>query len=501
MFKSFHGFHLVEAYHQQHHAHKYHPSTVAKKWTKAAFVLLVMLVLWNMPSQWFGIKDLTVIQQRIIAIFAFATLMWVLEVVSSWATSLGIIVLMLLFTSNSGIAPMMTGENMGDPLPHQSIMATFADPVIMLFIGGFVLAIAAAKTGLDAQLAKVLLKPFGTKSENVLLGFLLITGLFSMFVSNTATAAMMLAFLTPVFKQLPPEGKGRIALALSIPVAANLGGMGTPIGTPPNTIALKYLNDPEGLNMGMGFGQWMLYMLPLVAVLLFISWILIRKMFPFTQKTIELNIEGGMKKGKNTWIVIVTFIVTVLLWLTDKVTGINSNTVALIPVVVFAMTGVITKYDLEEINWSVIWMVAGGFALGYGMNASGLAANAVESIPFGDFSPLVILVISGLICYLLSNFISNSATAALLMPILAVVCTAMGDKLEAIGGTPTVLIGVAVAASSAMILPVSTPPNALAFSTGLVHQNDMVKVGIIVGVISMLLGYGMLYGVAQLGLI
>ena len=501
MFKSFHGFHLVEAYHQQHHAHKYHPSTVAKKWTKAAFVLLVMLVLWNMPSQWFGIKDLTVIQQRIIAIFAFATLMWVLEVVSSWATSLGIIVLMLLFTSNSGIAPMMTGENMGDPLPHQSIMATFADPVIMLFIGGFVLAIAAAKTGLDAQLAKVLLKPFGTKSENVLLGFLLITGLFSMFVSNTATAAMMLAFLTPVFKQLPPEGKGRIALALSIPVAANLGGMGTPIGTPPNTIALKYLNDPEGLNMGMGFGQWMLYMLPLVAVLLFISWILIRKMFPFTQKTIELNIEGGMKKGKNTWIVIVTFIVTVLLWLTDKVTGINSNTVALIPVVVFAMTGVITKYDLEEINWSVIWMVAGGFALGYGMNASGLAANAVESIPFGDFSPLVILVISGLICYLLSNFISNSATAALLMPILAVVCNAMGDKLEAIGGTPTVLIGVAVAASSAMILPVSTPPNALAFSTGLVHQNDMVKVGIIVGVISMLLGYGMLYGVAQLGLI
>ena len=501
MFKSFNGFHLVEAYHQQHHAHKYHPSTVAKKWTKAAFVLLVMLVLWNMPSQWFGIKDLTVIQQRIIAIFAFATLMWVLEVVSSWATSLGIIVLMLLFTSNSGIAPMMTGENMGDPLPHQSIMATFADPVIMLFIGGFVLAIAAAKTGLDAQLAKVLLKPFGTKSENVLLGFLLITGLFSMFVSNTATAAMMLAFLTPVFKQLPPEGKGRIALALSIPVAANLGGMGTPIGTPPNTIALKYLNDPEGLNMGMGFGQWMLYMLPLVAVLLFISWILIRKMFPFTQKTIELNIEGGMKKGKNTWIVIVTFIVTVLLWLTDKVTGINSNTVALIPVVVFAMTGVITKYDLEEINWSVIWMVAGGFALGYGMNASGLAANAVESIPFGDFSPLVILVISGLICYLLSNFISNSATAALLMPILAVVCNAMGDKLEAIGGTPTVLIGVAVAASSAMILPVSTPPNALAFSTGLVHQNDMVKVGIIVGVISMLLGYGMLYGVAQLGLI
>ena len=501
MFKSFHGFHLVEAYHTQRHAHKYHPTTVAKKLAKAVFVLIVMLFLWNMPTEWYGIDGLTVIQQRIIAIFAFATLMWVLEVVSSWATSVGIIVLMLLFTSNSGIAPFMTGENLGEPLAYKNIMACFADPVIMLFIGGFVLAIAAGKTGLDAQLAKVLLKPFGKKSENVLLGFILITGLFSMFVSNTATAAMMLAFLAPVFKQLPPEGKGRIALAMSIPVAANLGGMGTPIGTPPNNIALKYLNDPEGLNMNLGFGEWMLFMLPLVAVLLLISWVLLRKMFPFTQKTIELNIEGGMKKGRNTWIVIVTFFVTVLLWLTDKLTGINSYTVALIPFVVFAMTGVITKYDLEEINWSVIWMVAGGFALGYGLNASGLAERAVESIPFGDFSPLLILLLSGIICYLLSNFISNSATAALLMPILAVVCTAMGDKLSMIGGTPTVLIGVAVAASSAMVLPVSTPPNALAFSTNLVHQNDMVRVGLIMGIISMVLGYGMLYGVAMMGII
>ncbi len=501
MFKSFHGFHLVEAYHRAHHEQKYHPNTVVKKFIKAAIVAAVMLFLWNIPSEWYGIDGLTVIQQRIIAIFAFATLMWVMEVVSSWATSVGIIVLMLLFTSTSGIAPFMTGDNLGEPLPYKNVMACFADPVIMLFIGGFVLAIAATKTGLDAQLAKVLLKPFGTKSENVLLGFLLITGLFSMFVSNTATAAMMLAFLTPVFKQLPPEGKGRIALAMSIPVAANLGGMGTPIGTPPNTIALKYLNDPEGLNMNLGFGQWMLFMLPLVALLLFISWIIIRKLFPFTQKTIELKIEGGMKKGRNTWIVIITFFLTVLLWLTDTLTGINSYTVAMIPFVVFAMTGVITKYDLEEINWSVIWMVAGGFALGYGLNASGLAERAVESIPFGSFSPLVILILSGVICYLLSNFISNSATAALLMPILTVVCTAMGDKLDVIGGTPTVLIGVAIAASSAMVLPVSTPPNALAFSTNLIHQNDMVKVGIIVGMISMLIGYGVLFCIGQMGFI
>ena len=501
MFKSFTGFHLVEAYHKMRHEKRFHPNKVFVKTTQALVVLFVTLLLWNLPTTAFGIEDLTVVQQRIIAIFAFATLMWVMEVVPSWATSVAIIGMMLLFTSDSGIKWMCNPEKVGELLSYKGIMACFADPVIMLFIGGFILAIAATKTGLDAQLAKVLLKPFGRKSDNVLLGFLLITGLFSMFVSNTATAAMMLTFLTPVFKQLPPEGKGRIAMALSIPVAANLGGMGTPIGTPPNTIALKYLNDPEGLNMGLGFGEWMMFMLPLVIVLLFISWYILKTLFPFSQKTVELKIEGGMKKNTQTYIVIVTFIVTVLLWLTDKLTGINSYTVALIPFVVFALTGIITKYDLEEINWSVIWMVAGGFALGYGLNASGLAANAVKSIPFGEFSPILILLLSGIICYALSNFISNSATAALLMPILAFVCGAMGDKLAAIGGTPTILIGVAIAASSAMVLPISTPPNALAYATNLVKQNDMAKIGLIVGIISMVLGYITLYFVAKAGVL
>ncbi len=491
MFHIYEGFHLVETYHKMRHQRKYHPEDSTKRLIKIALVALVTLVLWNMPTEWYGIQNLTTIQQRIIAIFAFATLMWILEIVSSWATSVAIIVLMLLFCTDSGILPMVNEEEVGKVLSYKGVMASFADPVIMLFIGGFVLAIAATKTGLDAQLAKVLLKPFGTRSEMVLLGFLLVTGLFSMFVSNTATAAMMLTFLTPVFRQLPPEGKGRIALAMSIPVAANLGGMGTPIGTPPNNIALKYLNDPEGLNLGLGFGQWMMFMFPLVVVLLFISWRLLLKFFPFTQKTVELKIDGGMEKNIQSWVVVVTFIVTILLWLSDRFTGIC----------IFALTGVINKRDLEQINWSVIWMVAGGFALGYGLNASGLAANAVESIPFGEFSPLLILILGGGICYLLSNFISNSATAALLMPILAIVCGAMGDKLAPIGGTGTVLIGVAIAASSAMILPISTPPNALAFATGYVKQSDMSKIGIIMGIISMILGFGLVYLMGTLHLI
>ena len=498
MFKNFTGFHLLDAYHKARHEHRSHPDRQVKKWLLSAVVLVVTLWLWNAPADMFGIANLTVVQQRVIAIFAFATLMWIFEIVSAWATSVAIMGLLLLFASDSAIIwcqqpPVDSTQELGELLSYKGIMASFADPVIMLFIGGFILAIAAAKTGLDAQLARALIKPFGNKSSNVLLGFILITGIFSMFVSNTATAAMMLTFLTPVFKQLPPEGKGRIALTLSIPLAANLGGMGTPIGTPPNAIALKYLNDPDGLNLGLGFGEWMSFMLPFVIVMLLISWFILKTLYPFTQKRVEIHIEGNMKKDFKSYVVIITFVITVLLWMFDKATGLNSYTVAFIPFVVFALTGVIKKDDLDEINWSVIWMVAGGFALGYALNKSGLADNAVESIPFGSFSPIVILIISGVVCYLLSNFISNSATAALLMPILATVCTGMGDKLLPIGGTPTVLIGVAIAASSAMILPISTPPNALAFSTNLVHQKDMAKVGIIVGLISLIMGYGMLF--------
>jgi sodium-dependent dicarboxylate transporter 2/3/5 len=322
-----------------------------------------------------------------------------------------------------------------------------------------------------------------------------------MFISNTATTAMMLTFLTPVFKQLPEGGKGRIAMALSIPIAANLGGMGTPIGTPPNTIALKYLNDPEGLNLGIGFGQWMIFMVPFVIIMILVAWMLLKKFFPFTQKTIELKIDGEMKKDRKSTLVIVTMVVTILLWMMDALTGINTYTVALIPFAVFAMAGIISKYDLEEINWSVIWMVAGGFALGYAMNGSGLAALVVRAIPFGDFSPLLIVILSGLLCYGLSNLISHSATAALLMPILVVVCTAMGDKLAAIGGTSTVLIGVAIASSSAMILPISTPPNALAYATNLIQQKDMARMGIIIGIISIVLGYLVLFAAGSLHIV
>lgn len=460
------------------------------------------LIVWNLPSSCFGIAGLTVVQQRVIAIFVMAVMLWLTEAIPAWATSVSIIFVLLFFVSDSSFKFMQGTEGeYGQLLDSVGIMACFADPTIILFLGGFILAIAATKSGLDVWMAKTMIKPFGHKSENVLLGFLLITGVFSMFISNTATAAMMLTFLTPVFKALPANGKGRIALTMAIPIGANLGGMGTPIGTPPNAFAFKVLNDPTGMNMDISFGQWAAVMAPLVIVLLIIAWLLLRKLFPFTQKTIELQIDGDMHRNWRTVVVAVTFIITILLWVLGKKIGINANTVAMLPIAVFAFTGVITAKDLQDIDWGVIWMVAGGFALGLAMNGTGLAKAAVESIPFGEWSPIVILIIAGLVCYFLSNFISNTATAALLIPILTVVCQGMGDKLNVIGGDSTVLIGIAVAASAAMCLPISTPPNAIAYSTGLIEQKDMAKTGILVGLITLVLGFSLLIVVGKMGIL
>ncbi len=503
MFKSFHGYSLLAKYHDRKKLPE-HQKSVLSKTIKILSVTLVSLIIWCLPSTAFGIPDLTLTEQRTIAIFLFASLMWLTEGIPSWATSTLTIVILLYTCSDSSLFCFVQGYDeatLGTLISYKKLMGCYADPIIMLFIGGFILAIAATKVGLDVKLAKVMLKPFGSRSENVLLGFLLVTGIFSMFLSNTATAAMMLTFLTPVLKQLPDSGKGRIGLALAIPIGANIGGIGTPIGTPPNAIALKALNDVEGLNLGIGFGEWMMVMFPLAIFLLFVGWFLLKFLFPFTQKTVELKIEGEQKETWQSYVVYVTFVLTILLWVLDKVTGVNSNVVGLLPVGVFCACGIITRRDLEEINWSVLWMVAGGFALGLALQETHLAAHLIETIPFASWPAILMLIGSGILCYALSNFISNTATAALLIPILTVIGTASTETLAPLGGVSPLLIGVALSASLAMVLPISTPPNALAHATGMIEQKQMMKVGLIMGGIGMTVGYLVLIFLGKAGLI
>ena len=451
------------------------------------------------PSSFYGINPetglpiFTLTQQRVIAIFVFTAMMWILEVIPTWTTSVVAIVSILLTTSNKGLGFLIAKENVGALTNYKDIMAAFADPVIMLFLGGFVLAFAATKVGLDVQLAKVMLKPFGTNPKTVLLGVLLVIGIFSMFMSNTATAAMMLTFLTPVLATLPKDGGGRISLALAIPIAANIGGMGTPIGTPPNAIALGALQE-AGYNIT--FAGWMLRMVPYVIVMLLFAWVLLMKMFPFKAKTIELKIEGTPVKVTpfQKYVVWVTFALPIILWVGESIFKVNSNIVAMIPFAVFSATGILKARHLEHINWAVLWMVAGGFALGTALNQTGLATRLIQIIPFASWNALIVMIVGGLICYFLSNFISNSASANLVVPILVVVGTAMKDNPDfvALGGVPAMIVGIAIAASVAMCLPVSTPPNALAHSTGMITTKQMATVGIIIGVVGLTLGYLML---------
>ena len=451
------------------------------------------------PTSFFGTDPVsganlfTLTQQRVIAIFVFTAMMWILEVIPTWTTSVVAIVSILLTTSNKGLGFLISKENVGALTNYKDVMAAFADPVIMLFLGGFVLAFAATKVGLDVQLAKIMLKPFGKNPKTVLLGVLLVIGFFSMFMSNTATAAMMLTFLTPVLATLPKDGGGRIALALAIPIAANLGGIGTPIGTPPNAIALGALQE-AGYNIT--FAGWMLRMVPYVIVMLLFAWVLLMKMFPFKAKTIELKIEGAPVKVTpfQKYVVWVTFALTIILWVGESIFKVNSNIVAMIPFAVFSATGILKARHLEHINWAVLWMVAGGFALGTALNQTGLATRLIQIIPFASWNALIVMIVGGLICYFLSNFISNSASANLVVPILVVVGTAMKDNPDfvALGGVPAMIIGIAIAASVAMCLPVSTPPNALAHSTGMITTKQMATVGIIIGVVGLTLGYLML---------
>ena len=466
-------------------------------WIKLAISVFVLLFFWIVPASSYGLTNITVVEQRVIAVFAFAFAMWVTEAVPSWTSSVLVIVLLLLTCSNGSISFLkVEGVKM---ISYKSLMYAFADPTIMLFLGGFVIAAVASKMGVDVQLAKALLKLFGKKSEFVLLGFLLVTGLFSMFISNTATAAMMLTFMAPVLRHMPVDGKGKIALAMAIPIGANIGGTATPIGTPPNAIALKFLNDPEGLNLGIGFGDWFGVMFPYALVLLLIAWALLMLLFPFKKKTIELVLEGETKHGWQLTVTYITMAVTIFLWMFDKVTGLNANIVAMIPIAIFCVTGIFTKEDLNQINWSVLWLVAGGFALGTALYETGLDKHLIEAIPCQTWSPIVVIIAASVVCWILSNIIANTAAANLLIPVMVTLAVGMREMLVPFGGETTMLLSVTLAASLAMCLPISTPPNAIAYSTGMIETKDMMKVGVIMGVIGLVLAISMLVVIGKLG--
>ena len=472
-------------------------SDVMRSYLKYIIPVVIPLLILLMPLSAFPFEGITILQQRVIAIFLLAALCWVFEPIPIYATSVVIIVLELLMLSDKGIIFLRSDQgeaHFGELLKYNEIMATFASPIIMLFLGGFFLAMAATKYRLDVNLARVLLKPFGNDPKFVMLGLMLITATFSMFMSNTATTAMMLSILTPVIAVFGPKDPGRVAFALCIPVAANIGGIGTPIGTPPNAIALKYLVGDNFIS----FGEWMVFGVPFVVVMMALAWFLINALYTADQKSIDLSIKGKFLKTPKAIMVYITFGLTILLWLMGSAHGMNSYTVALIPVAVFSLTGIINKEDLKKISWDVLWLVSGGIALGLALDKTGLARLVVHSSPFDEYSPYVVLFGAAFLCLVMANFMSHTATANLLMPIMAALGSSM-TSLAPLGGEVTLILVVTFAASLGMSLPISTPPNALAHATGNVESSQMARVGVVLGIVGVVLSFVLVWVLHSVG--
>jgi len=484
-----HSTHVVEIHMQLAMLRRF--ASARKAMSTLIVAIALPLLVWLLPTEAIPIAGISVLEHRLLAIFVMAVAFWILEPIPIFATSVLIITVQLFTISDGGLSWFMAGaggDGFGELIPYRNIMQHFASPIIILFLGGFFLAAAATKYRLDINLARVLVKPFGTRPGLVILGMMLVTALFSMFMSNTACTAMMLAVLAPVLLALPEGDRGRTAMALAIPTAANVGGIGTPIGTPPNAVALKYLTGEQSIS----FVEWMGFGVPFALIMLFISWRVLLWLYRPQTERIELQISGRFQRSPQAIIVYVMFAATVLLWLTERLHGLNSKVVAMLPVAAFCATGVITAKDLKGISWDVLWLIAGGFALGGAMKATGLNDHLVAAIPFDQFAPWLILLVASLITLTMATFMSHTATANLIMPIMAGLGTALASALLPIGGGLALVLGVTFAASLGMALPISTPPNAMAHATGMVTTKQMATAGTIICLIGMVLTYAMI---------
>ena len=421
-------------------------------------------------------------------IFVFAAMLWATEALPLFATSLLIIGLEILLLSNPGDWVGFGFEQVENP-NYRVFLAPMADPVIVLFLGGFLLAKSAIKEGVDSMLATLVLRLFKGKPRLIILGLMVFTATFSMFMSNTATTAMMITLVVPIITELPPEERLRKALVLCIPFAANIGGLGTPIASPPNAVATGYL-----INAGyeISFLGWMTAAVPLMVILLFIAWGLLTALFRSSLKQLHVPETDYTLTRRGVYVMFI-FSITVLLWLTDAIHGLPASVVALFPAIALTATGLLNRKDYNSLEWHILTLIAGGIALGVGMTMTGLDQTLIGFIPAGGGLVLGSLLV---LTVLLSTFMSNTAAANLLLPIGISFAVSVGSaSLDPIHAG----VSIAMAASLAMALPVSTPPNAIAYAQGMIETRDIAFSGTVLGLIGLVLIY--LFGGWLVGLI
>ncbi|MFV0338238.1 MAG: SLC13 family permease [Chthoniobacterales bacterium] len=453
--------------------------------TKRNVSLFLALLGFLLPF-FIPIEGLSPAGHRLLAIFLLAVILWITEAIPLFATSAVIILLLILFLSDvsakmSWAWGVAQGFSTDAPPSYTEYFNTLANRVLILFLGGFFLAFGAAKFGVDKNLAALMLRPFGRRPSRVLLGLMLITAILSMWMSNTATTATIMAVVLPIIHGLETSDKFRTALALGVPFAANIGGIGTPIGTPPNAIvlgALTKINPATGEAFGnCSFLQWMIFATPIVVILLIFAWFLILFLFPPGGKEIIIDMEIKWSKSTKAWIYYATAIFTICLWITSALHGINSYVVGMFPVAILLATGVVGSKEFRQLEWDVLWLVGGGIALGKGVSVTGFDTWIVGLVNWQSMNVELLGLALGVTALLMGSFISHSAATNLLVPIAVAVATAAG------GNIISILVFVAVGASLAMALPISTPPNAIAYGAGTIKTREMALCGSIISLV------------------
>lgn len=398
-------------------------------------------------------------------------------------------------------------------MPAADVGANYGSPIIFLFFGGFVLALALEKVNLHKRIALTIIRRTGTTPNKVILGFMIATAFMSMWISNTASTVVMLPIAISVIKLLISDDDGftkgdrnfALSVMLGIAFSANAGGIATVIGTPPNSLLIGLLENQY--NTEISFVKWMSIGLPFSLIMISLCYlVLVKWMFPCndiqfstSEHIISDELKALGKISKQEKRVLTVFVITVLLWitrtiingvfpdlkLTDTIISLfGAMSLFAIPLSFKNGTFILDWTDTRKLAWGILILFGGGLALAKGMASSGLVDVITEAIKSGNFSPLVVVSLLIVLMLFMTELMSNVALVAVLAPVVAGIAIGLNIPLL------NVLIPVTMASSCAFMLPMATPPNAIVFASGYVKVKEMVKAGVILNVLAVILLIG-----------
>lgn len=408
-----------------------------------------------------------------LSLLLFIAILWLTEALHITITALLIPVLAVALGM-----PSDTGGELS-AITTKTALSTFADPIIFLFFGGFALATALHVQKLDRKIAMWIISMSGGNLGIAILAICAVTAILSMWISNTATAAMMLPLALGLLSHfdVEKERKTFVFILLAIAYSASIGGLGTIVGSPPNAIAAKALN--------YDFADWMKVGLPMMLLILpamlFSLYIMLR---PKLNRRVEFNAEV-IPWNRERILTMALFVVTAVAWIMGKKVsdtfGISQpdSWIAVFAACMVVILGVATwKNIAENTDWGVLMLFGGGLTLSAILKDSGSSLVLGQTLAdvLGDTSPFIVITIVAAFIVFLTEFTSNTASAALLVPVFAVIGDQMGLPKEIL------VIVIGIGASCAFMLPVATPPNAIVFGTGHIKQSEMMRVGFVLNI-------------------